>query len=177
MGIGGWFGKTMEVTRRWSIISVKANEAAEQHFEPQLARLGLGKDQIEAQDLKELEKNLDIVNEAIENPGPFGTAKIKVDAEGIPWISSDGILEIPIGPILLKRKKLMLDRITSLKEEEAIGTLHNQAEKVTDATIKSELQEGFRKLRAETRDGEKRSREVDEAITREQAKVEAELVR
>ncbi len=87
-------------------------------FEPQLIALGLSSEQIERQTREELEQSLERVNEAIHHPDSFGTLRLAADSMGGWYIakgaSDANVQEVNILPLLLERKKLILERLKSL---------------------------------------------------------------
>lgn len=97
----------------------KQLENAQSFFEMQLQKLQLGEKHINDQTLEELERSLERINEAIQNPSAFGTIKLSVTADAgmiIAMAKSESHFEIGILPLLLERKKLILERLDSLKE-------------------------------------------------------------
>lgn len=118
-------------------------EAARSFFEPQFRLMDLGQGQIDAQSLAELKDSLDRVNLAIANPGQFGTLGIKFSASAraiIARTTAEGTITVGALPILIERKRLILDRIRVLvpqeQLEEFLGTIE---EKVKDPQVRQEL--------------------------------------
>ena len=100
-------------------------------FEPQLIALGLSSDQIGRQTKDELEQSLERVNEAIQNPNSFGTLRLQITAE-TGWViartgSDSNVEEVNILPLLLERKKLILDRLRSLRVNEEFSEVQKAA--------------------------------------------------
>ena len=87
-------------------------EQAQACFEPQLAELGLSRSQIETQSLEELRQSLESINEAIKNSQSFGVFSFRPQADASLIITSKqrAQLEVGILPLLLDRKKLILER-------------------------------------------------------------------
>jgi len=87
-------------------------------FEPQLIALGLSNDQIGSQTPEELKQSLERVNDAIQNPNSFGKLRLKMSSQGgwiiVPADSGSNVEEVNILPLLLERKKLILDRLGNL---------------------------------------------------------------
>ena len=115
----------------------------EGYFEPQLQKLGLGEDSIRNQSLDELNHSLDTVTDAISHPESFGVFRITTKAEGhIPLISSispEFHFQSDILPILLERKKLIIERITRLKGGDEIAALRSQASEVEKQSSKEQI--------------------------------------
>lgn len=87
-------------------------------FEPQLIALGLSSSQIENQTPEELKQSLERVNDAIQNPSSFGKLRLTMAAE-MGWIiaasnANSNVEEVTILPLLLERKKLILERLGNL---------------------------------------------------------------
>lgn len=98
-------------------------------FEPQLIALGLSSDQIGRQTQEELEQSLERVNEAIQHPDSFGKLRLRATAVG-GWMiassdSDSNVEEVNILPLLLERKKLILDRLRSLRINEEFAEVQN----------------------------------------------------
>jgi uncharacterized membrane protein len=104
----------------------QVTEASEAFFEPQLSKLKLTIEDIESQSLDELQLSLGRINGAISNPSAFGTLKLKFSAQGavlITALSSEATVEVNILPILLERKSLILQRISTLQPQEQLSDL------------------------------------------------------
>ncbi|NER78880.1 MAG: hypothetical protein F6K42_04740 [Leptolyngbya sp. SIO1D8] len=80
---------------------------AQRFFEPQLVDLELGGDQIATQSLEELQESLERINDAIANPGAFGSIRLQA-------------VEIGAMKLLLERKKLIKTRIRDLRSKREI---------------------------------------------------------
>jgi hypothetical protein len=118
-----------EAVGGFSSLEASREELVRQHFEPQLARLGLSAEQIESQNLDELNESLVKVNDAIAHPQAFGTLKISIGAKGNFLISrQEAHFEVGILPMLLERKGLILSRIKSLAGERRIESLKDLVE-------------------------------------------------
>src|SRR5450755_4420006 len=126
-------GPTLEETQREAFL-----EQAERYFEPLLIKSGLGKDQITKQSLSELRESLQLVNRLIENPSYFGFYNVKVTS-GLTLSSAQAEAQLGILPILLERKKLILDRIRLLGGEEIIEKMTSKAEEQDETALKQEM--------------------------------------
>ncbi len=141
-------------------VKIEANHSLNQmldlsgkFFEPQLASIGLSKEEIERQSLQDLKQSLDRVNEAISKPEFFGTIGLAFDAEVGLLItqnkSKTNIHQVGILPILLERKKLILERIASLKGSKGLLGLKDLISQVEDRKIREQLQEQVESLKEE----------------------------
>jgi len=103
------------------------------YFEKQLENLGLSVRAIEQQSEEELRRNLNVVNQAIENHQSFGKFSIGMSAQGDAFIAMakrESHFEIGILPLLLERYQLILTRLdefdkkkkTSLEEAQNRNT-------------------------------------------------------
>lgn len=128
----------------------KGMELAKKHFDDLLVPLGLTEQQLQSQNLDELRKSLESVNDAITHPESFGTIKLKLKASVgmiITSIGSEANFEIGILPILLERKKLIIERIGILEGNQKINDIKDLIEnQVSDEAIKVRLQEELKNL-------------------------------
>jgi len=144
-------------------------EQAKAFFEPQLAMLDLTVEQIKHQTLEELEQSLERVNASLANPTSFGILKINMTSEGIAVLTrSEAHLEIGILPILLERKKLILDRIKSLKGNKQIGNLRDLIENIPEEAFRLKLLQQLNNLESDSEQWRKQSEELDKALLQEQ---------
>lgn len=132
-------------------------------FEPQLVAIGLGKEQIERQALAELEESLERINDCIKHPESFGTLKVKMGGTGVLIISTEAQFEVGILPILLERKRSILDRITSLKGDEKIESLKDIIRESTDKNVQVEIDKQINELQLEIRRWQEKTREAEQA--------------
>lgn len=138
-------------------------EQARKFFEPQLTALGLGKEQIEGATLEELEASLERVNDAITHPESFGTLRLKVSASGLIVASTESQIEIGILPILLERKRLILERIAILKGNQKIENLKETLKGAGDEEIRVEVDKQISELQAELKKWQEKAREAEQA--------------
>lgn len=127
----------------------KGMEFAKKYFDDFLIPLGLTEQQIQSQNIDELRKSLDNVNDAISHPESFGTVKFKITASAgvvITSIKQEAHFEIGILPILLERKKLIIERIGLLEGDEKISNIEDLINHISDETIKSNLQKELKDL-------------------------------
>src|SRR3712207_4883341 len=103
--------------RAQTTFDIAQEHAVGTFFEPQLRAVGLSVDQIQRQTLDELHQSLERVNDAIKNPDSFGVVGIKMSAEAGAIISANpDNANIRVGalPLLLQRKRLIVERIADL---------------------------------------------------------------
>lgn len=135
----------MAVARNQLVGTGMANymEAARSFFEPQLRIMNLSHAQIDVQNLNQLKDSLDRVNLAIANPNQFGALGIKISAgvgAVIARTSAEGTITVGVLPILVERKRLILDRIRTLVPQEQLEDfLETIEEKVKDPEVRQEL--------------------------------------
>lgn len=108
-------------------------EVAKNFFEPRLIEIGLGEEQIASATKPQLEEALERVNDCIANPQSFGILKFKVTGSGLLVLSTESHLEVGILPILLLRKKLILERLSLMTAADAntetpLGAADEQSE-------------------------------------------------
>lgn len=115
---------------------------AQRFFEAQLERIGLGEAQIENQDITELEDSLARVDDALRSPESFGVLKLSVSANaGVFIVKSDTASHIEVGvvPLLLERKKMIVDRLRLLRKQRPISTLTELIDTVSDSGLRDQL--------------------------------------
>jgi hypothetical protein len=119
-------------------------------FDEQLKKLNLNKDQIDVQKLPELRESLSRINEAIAHPEGFGEFFVQYSAKVGVFVAqstSDYNRRIGILPILLERKKMILDRIRELSANEKIDSIEDLADQLSEGEIKRKLTEELHILR------------------------------
>lgn len=147
-------------------IQSRITEAARVFFEPSLAGLGLGQNEISSQTLPQLRESLDRVNECIGRAESFGVVKLRADANGRFVVSTtDPQIEIGITPVLLERKKLIVERMGILLGEEKVGDLRTVAERA-DPSVRKELDAKINELEAEVRSSREQTLAIEEAERR-----------
>jgi hypothetical protein len=148
-------------------------------FEPQLIALGLSSEQIERQEREELEQSLERVNESIRHPNSFGTLRLAADSEG-GWYVAKGasdanIQEVNILPLLLERKKLILERLKSTRINEEILEAQNIVKNSDAAEISEEEKHQREKLIADLKKEQGQLKENAEAQKEEELKAKLAL--
>jgi len=155
-------------------------EKSKSQFESQLIRLELGKEQIESQTLPELEQSLERVNDAIAHPDSFGTVKLKVVADlgfVIAKTGTEANYEIGVLPVLLERKKMIIDRIRQLKGEQKIETLNDEIKNVPQDDVRVKLEKQLEELKAESLRYNQQAKEVEQARLQEQLNAQEKMRR
>jgi hypothetical protein len=157
-----------------------AMEKVRLHFELQLTPLGLSAEEINRQSLEELEQSLERVNEAIKNYQSFGVIKLKASAEigfYITTSSSDALYEVTALPLLLERKKMILDRVRSIKGERKIESIQDLIKTVSDEELRVKLEREVDVLKTESQQLQQEAKEVEQARQQQSAKTKEELDR
>jgi hypothetical protein len=168
------YGSSFEAMRK------RLTQQAQAYFEPQLAELGLSRNQLETQSLEELRQSLESINEAIKNPQSFGTLGFSAESEGIPYITkskANAQFEVRILTLLLDRKKLILEKIRVLSANEKIETIQDLINRVDDEEIKKNLEKEVHDLRVEVQPLREQSKEVENEQNQERIKTQADLAR
>ena len=150
------------------------------YFESQLTQMGLGEEQIKQQTLEELQQSLETINDAIKNPDSFGALNLKLDAQIGAVIASNGSgahVSLGILPILLERKKLILQRIRLLKGEEKIETIQDLIKTIPDEKVQEKLNREITELKSESQKIREQEQQVQKVQNEEQIKAQAEVAR
>lgn len=171
MGVMNWLIKSLGNINSLS-------DTAQKYYEPQLKALGLGKEEIQNQTIQELESSLATVDEALSRRETFGTIRLKVMADGGIVVSStdEGFLT-NIGPTLLTRKALIVQRIRQLKSIEEVGTLRGLVEAHVADPVRATILEKIDNAEKEANEWRQKAREIEDAQRQEKLKVDAELLR
>src|SRR5262245_10366431 len=86
-------------------------EEAQQFFDAQLERLGLGEMQIASQGITELEDSLTRIDDALRTPESFGVLRLSMSGNAAVFIvktNTEAHIEVGVVPILLERKKAIV---------------------------------------------------------------------
>jgi hypothetical protein len=103
------------------------------NIDSRLKVLGLGKDQISKQSLKELNKSLQRIDGYISNPESIYKQKYKHNA------NSEIDFKLSILPILLERKMFTLESFNELVSKKKILNLRRLTKKISDKSVKSSI--------------------------------------
>lgn len=149
-------------------------------FEPQLIALGLSSDQIGRRQTKdELEQSLERVNEAIQHPSSFGTLRLKMTADRGWTIGrtnfDSNVEEVNILPLLLERKKLILDHLRNLRINEEFSEVQNATKSPEQKGLAEEEGHQLKELEANLKKQQDQLRESAEAQKLEELKANLAL--
>jgi len=120
----------------------KFKEDASRFFETQLESIGLSRAQIEVQSITELEDSLVRIDDALRSPESFGVLRFSMTASTPVFAiksNSEAHIEVGIVPLLLERKKAIVDRLRSLRSQRPIQTLADLVDSVTDHGLREQL--------------------------------------
>ncbi len=141
-------------------------------YEGQLTDLGLAKEQIEEQSLQELEASLERINDALKHPESFGVMNVKLSATVvlvITSVDSESIFQIGIVPVLLERKKLILERIKLIKENQGIQSLRDMIGSISENDVKEKLEKKINEISSFA------SKQAEETKKIENERIKAEI--
>ncbi|MFJ4090888.1 hypothetical protein ACIPYS_04835 [Kitasatospora sp. NPDC089913] len=112
-------------------------------YDQLLSLSGLTEAQINALDLAGLHEALSRVNDAIARPDQFPKINFAAHSGKISSILADRPAEGAMGvlPLLLHRKRLILERITELRSQEKISGLRELIDRIPDEETKQALSE------------------------------------
>ncbi len=134
---------------------------ASEFFEPRLLQIGLSEAQIALQDLPQLRASLERVNDAIDHPEGFGFLKITAEGSLVATMNSADAHIGPL-PILLQRKKLIVERIAVLESEANVEGLRSLAGRA-EPGLRQELQERIDSLESEKATWQQQARDLEDA--------------
>ena len=147
-------------------------------MQPRLAAIGLSADQVKNQSLDELNQSLDRLNDAINKPESFGFLRMNFDAGvGLVIARTSAQVEIGILPLLLERKKLVVDRIADLRKAIKIDSLRGLIGAVPDEALKTRLQHEVSDLEESSRKLKQQSTEIERAQQELKASSDIEITR
>jgi hypothetical protein len=150
------------------------------YFESQLTQLGLGEEQIKQQTLEELQQSLENINDAIKNPDTFGVLNLRINPQSGAVIASNGSgahVTLGILPILLERKKLILQRIRLLKGEEKIETIQDLVRNIPDEKVQEKLNREISELKSESQKIREQEQQVQKVQNEEQVRTQLEIAK
>jgi hypothetical protein len=122
-------------------------------YEAQLARVGLDKPSLEQQSAMELEDSLDRLDVMLANPASLGLFRMQFQASGTAIISkssSDAHLEYGPVALLLERKKIVTDRLRTLRMEQPVHDLISMVNSIDDAKLRKLLLAELEALRLQS---------------------------
>jgi hypothetical protein len=111
---------------------------AESFFEFQLDRLGLSEAQVKGQDIASLEDSLVRIDDALRKPESFGVLRMSMSSAFV-VAKGESMIEMSIAPILLERKRLVIDRLRLLRSQRPIQTLADLIDSVNDGGLRERL--------------------------------------
>ena len=150
-----------------------------QLFEPELAKLGLDRQDIDKQSREQLEQSLQTLNDAIRNPQIYGVVHLKYTGDGVVITdkADQSHVEVGILPLLLERKQLILNRLAHLKGEEKFDNLRDLIASLSDNGVREKLTSQVEQLESEDRRLREQQNQVDQAQQQESLRQQAELNR
>ncbi len=117
-------------------------EQANHFFEAQLESIGLSRAQIDVQSITDLEDSLVRVDDALRSPESFGVLRFSLSSHAAVVLvkaNSEAHIEVGIVPLLLERKKAIIDRLRVLRTQRPIQTLADLVDSVTDQGLREQL--------------------------------------
>ena len=150
-------------------------QTARDFFEPRLLEIGLGESQIKEASLEQLKASLERINECIAKPESFGVLRLKAGPTGFFVVSAEAQLEVGILPLLLQRKKLILDRLSLLSATEGVRGLREQAAAAGDQSV--DLKDKLSSIESEVRKWQEQAAAADDARRQAMSAQAAELAR
>jgi hypothetical protein len=115
---------------------------AEEFFNAELERLGLSESQIAKQKIPELEDSLLRVDDALRSPVSFGVLRLSMSASGALLVmksNTESYIEVGVVPLLLERKKAIIDRLRRLRGRRTIKTLEELIDSLSDSELREQL--------------------------------------
>ncbi|WP_331736896.1 hypothetical protein OG426_55600 (plasmid) [Streptomyces canus] len=135
-------GERAVVTAQASVQD-QIDRLTETMFGLQLNNLGLSRSELREQSLEELEASLDRVNDAMAHPESFGVFHATLSAEAgliIAKAGPEAHITLGIMPLLLQRKRLILERIKELRPQEQLASVRRDVqENVVDGELKDQV--------------------------------------
>jgi len=168
-------GPNLTTEERQAKSLARLQEQVEAFFEPQLASLGLSVAAIENQDLDQLRASLERVNDLIANPGQLGTFRIRSTGTLASLTSTESTFEVGVLPLLLVRKRLILDRIAVLGGQAQASTLRDLVGEVKGAEIQSRLRKEIDQLVEQSSEYLQEKRQVENAERIEEIRMRRRL--
>ena len=147
-------------------------------FDTQLERLNLSERQIIEQNLPELRESLSRINEAIAHPEGFGDLYIKYNACRVVLATSDSDYHRKVGilPLLLERKKMILEKIKELSEKEKIENLEGLAGNLSEGEAKDRFIKEIEAIKNEASEYKRAIQDVSNRETEAKIKLEQQRI-
>ena len=136
-GLGGAIHSFTQKDVSKRALNDKAQIALLKKIDSRLMDLGLGKDQISQQSLKELNQSLHRIDSCIVRPKSFLQQKFKET------INSETDFKLKIVPILLERRIFVLESIDELVSKRKIYDLRGLVERMPDISLKSSMEKNL----------------------------------
>lgn len=162
----------------WASEQQDSIENIKKVFDAQLEKLNLTESQILSQNLTKLKESLSRVDQALAHPESYGELAVRYSPDAgasIPNATSEYHHTIGVLPILLERKKLIIDRIKELSTEQKFGSLQELVAQIDDGEIKRQLADELISLQTESAVLKKESADLASRETAEKLKFEREL--
>ncbi len=139
---------------------------AQSFFEGQIEHLGLSDALLENQSLEALQQSLQTINQAIIKADSFGILRLSVQPDGhlkLAPSAAEAQLEMGILPLLLERKRFVLQRIQVLSDEQKLTHLQTWIAKIEDDTIRTNLAAELGELQQTTQANQQTFAHLDQA--------------
>ncbi|NUW02349.1 hypothetical protein [Streptomyces sp. CAI 127] len=158
-------------------VSRSSSFKLEEVYDPLLSLSGLTKQQIRGLDLPGLQEALVRVNDAIANPDQFPKIDLEARAGRVVGVLADSTVSATMGvlPLLLQRKRLILERISELRSQERIGGLRELIDRLPDDEAKQALGERLDALEGAASEAEHQARDAANEQSKLQFQREREL--
>ncbi|MBE9066427.1 hypothetical protein IQ260_07155 [Leptolyngbya cf. ectocarpi LEGE 11479] len=152
-----------------NIKSTVQDDKTLRNYEKVLAEAGLSKEQIESYTLEQLDQYLETANSIIQAPEALGVAEFSLLGAST---------KVTVLPLVLSRKKMILDRINLLRSQEKIVSLRDLVnKKVGDDELRLKLVDELQTLEDEAQKLREQSTKVEEALEIEKSKREYEITK
>jgi hypothetical protein len=149
-------------------VDIAATVKVDKVYERVLKELDLAEDQLNSQGLEKLEETLETVNDLIKTPDSLPSIDL-----GILGTKS----QINALPLLLQRKKVILDRIRSLRSSKQIDSIRDLIDHVHDKDIKTKLNQELGKLEDQSKSIKQQTEDTDRELGKQLRFAESEKLR
>lgn len=144
-------------------------------LEPYFTYIGLSNSQISSYSIEQLESYLKTVEDLIKDPQKLGFPE-DLGSINIRVLGVKANLNILIISVLLEKKRLILDRITTLRSQEKIATLRDLvARKVNDSDAQGKLLQELQSLENEAQKLREINNKTEEELAVSKQDTEIEL--